>query len=66
MDVGGSAEVAGIEPTGRLSRPTRFEDEGGHQTPFTSGIGLPRVSRAVALPGVAAYDLAADRSKGMP
>src|SRR5262249_56320273 len=35
------AEVAGIEPTGRLGRPTRFEDEGGHQTPFTSGAGLP-------------------------
>src|SRR5512132_1269664 len=23
-----------------IARPTRFEDEGGHQTPFTSGVGL--------------------------
>src|SRR5215471_17820173 len=23
-----------------FARPTRFEDEGGHQTPFTSGAGL--------------------------
>jgi hypothetical protein len=23
-----------------IARPTRFEDEGGHQTPFTSGAGL--------------------------
>jgi hypothetical protein len=23
-----------------ITRPTRFEDEGGHQTPFTSGVGL--------------------------
>ena len=42
-----SAEAAGIEPTGRGStRPTRFEDEGGHQTPFTSGAGLHPVGAA--------------------
>jgi hypothetical protein len=47
--------VAGIEPTGRRgSRPTRFEDEGGHQAPFTStaeataGAGPPVAS---ATPG---------------
>ena len=28
------------------TRPTRFEDEGGHQTPYTSGFGLPPVGSA--------------------
>src|SRR5262249_42683997 len=27
-------------PPDGFARPTRFEDEGGHQTPFTSGAGL--------------------------
>ena len=26
----------------RITRPTRFEDEGSHQAPFTSGVGLSR------------------------
>ncbi len=25
-------------PPDGMTRPTRFEDEGGHQTPFTSGV----------------------------
>jgi hypothetical protein len=52
------AEAAGIEPTGRGStRPTRFEDEGGHQTPFTSGASL--ASRCSIAPrGPTAYDAA--------
>jgi len=50
------------------THPTRFEDEGGHQTSFTSGVGLPpgsvrrpgspgrllRVSRPPTIPAISA------------
>ena len=41
------------------TRPTRFEDEGGHQTPFTS-TALPvwHPGRPIAPRGRAAYDAA--------
>jgi len=39
------------------TRPTRFEDEGGHQTPFTSGVSL--ASGGSIAPGdPTAYDAA--------
>ncbi len=43
------------------TRPTRFEDEGGHQTPFTSTVSL--ASRAPIAPeGRTAYDAAVLRA----
>src|SRR4030088_603483 len=33
-----------------ITRPTRFEDEGGHQTPFTSGRGSISLATIAAAP----------------
>jgi hypothetical protein len=34
-----------------VNRPTRFEDEGGHQTPFTSGADATGGELRTARPG---------------
>src|SRR6266540_2476109 len=41
MDNGLIATPIANGMTSLIACPTRFEDEGGHQTPFTSGAGLP-------------------------
>ena len=50
-----------------ITRPTRFEDEGGHQTPFTSGAGLPPIFHVpvAAAPPAAYHDPTWASAKGL-